>query len=154
MEKLNIQPWSGFGDWNSFSVPGNQLKDRVENNIQFYSGNYAIIALVVLLLTLFTNFNLLIAVVILGGIFYVTCIQDTGNLRVGNFVLTLIMRMAIIGVVSIVTIYKISGMTLIYTSAISASAILVHAVFRKRTLKGKINATANKANDFVDRNFN
>ncbi|EGC31454.1 hypothetical protein DICPUDRAFT_99208 [Dictyostelium purpureum] len=140
---IKLQPWGEFADFNRFGVPGNQIKERIEDNLNFYSGNYLFIVGAVILLNLFMNINLLVAVGILTAIAYFLFVVQSGSKKVGSFVVTPIIQMVIFGVISVIVIYKISGLTLLYSILFALVFVLAHGAFRMRNLK-------NKASNFVN----
>ncbi|KAK5580844.1 hypothetical protein RB653_000868 [Dictyostelium firmibasis] len=142
-DSIKVQPWNDFIEWGRYSIPGNQITTRMEDNLNFYSGNYLIIVAVVLLLTLFTNINLLVSILLLGGIGYYLFVVQKGDKNIGFAVLTPLIQMVILGVVSVVVVYKLSGLTLFYTTLISLLFVLAHSAFKMRNLKNKASNVIN-----------
>ncbi|KAM9955495.1 hypothetical protein ACTFIW_000097 [Dictyostelium discoideum] len=140
---IKLQPWNDFIEWGRYSIPGSQNAiTRMEDNLNFYSGNYLAIVAVVLLITLFTNMNLLVAILLLSAIGYYLFFVQKGDKNIGFAVLTPMIQMGILGVVSVIVVYKLSGLTLFYTTLVSLLFVLAHSALKMRNLK-------NKASNFV-----
>ncbi|EFA83966.1 PRA1 family protein 2 [Heterostelium album PN500] len=147
---LTVRPWGEFAEWGRFSIPDAQFRERSETNLGYYSGNYALIVGAVLLLTLFTNYNLLLAVLVLAGIGYYVFVVQPKTHVVGGFRVELLHQVAIFAIVSIIVVYKSSGLTLFYTTLFSLLVVLAHSLARKRNTNAKINNVVNKAKDFAN----
>eukprot|EP01133_Synstelium_polycarpum_P011907 gene11907-13873_t len=137
-KQFTTQKWNDFAEWGRFSVPDAQLRDRVETNIEYYSGNYLIIVGVVFLLTLFTNYTLLFACLVLAALGYGLFFAAYRTYNVGGIVLTKLHQIGIFAAVAMITVYKSSGLTLFYTTLFSLLLVLAHAATRKRSVGAKI----------------
>ncbi|KYQ93398.1 PRA1 family protein 2 [Tieghemostelium lacteum] len=151
--QIKIQPWSEFVELDRFGFPDSKdMLNRVNTNLEFYTGNYLVIVAVVLLLTLFSNTALLLTVLIFGGIAYFLFFIRSNTIDLGGFVLNLVSQAAILSVISVYFIYRYSGLTLFYTTLLSLVVVLVHAFLRKRSIKSKVNNLVNEADDILKNN--
>ncbi|EGG17922.1 PRA1 family protein 2 [Cavenderia fasciculata] len=146
-KKLNVRPWGDFAELDRFSIPDAQVKERCETNLDYYSGNYAIIVGVVLLLTLFTNYSLLFAVVVLAGVGFFLFVQQPRSYTVGGVVVTKTIQLVVYTLITVYWVYKVSGLTLFYTTLVALLTVLAHSATRKRSVKSKVNKALNDLSD-------
>ena len=130
---------SEFFDTSGFSVPsdGDALNERVQTNVGYYQANYMLLVVVFLVYVCLARpvFAVALAASVAAG-YYVFMVQQ-GALVVGGTVLTRQRLAAAWLAASVLLLLLAGGLTFLWVLLVSILFILVHSVFRKRSMKAR-----------------
>ena len=141
----NIKPLSEFFDFKRLSKPGNfgEIQSRVNYNLGYFSSNYTVVALMLGVYSLLTNFALLFDIIFVSAGLFVIKKLNGRDLELGFARLTtsqLYTGVLIIGVP--VFIYASPFATLLWLIGANGVAILGHASFMDKPIESAFSEEA------------
>ncbi|KAK4532793.1 hypothetical protein CCYA_CCYA14G3650 [Cyanidiococcus yangmingshanensis] len=125
------QPWPQFFDMTQLTSPASaaELRERLAVNLPFYRGNYAIVGGGLLVLATLLRPVMLIAAV---ALFLLYSYLFFGQPEVTNPWWTARRKQAVLGVVSVVTVYWVDAFgTICSTLTVASLLAAAHGAFRK-----------------------
>jgi hypothetical protein len=137
---LEIRPWDNFLEKTAFEVPPTlaDAQSRINSNIQFYRGNYAVISVVVVTLSLYFTpalfWVIAIPAAIGGGLFLAP-----PGFAISGHVLTDVEKYAATAILFVVSTYVSETAYTLYSIVfLVALIVLGHSAMRKKSIRSKV----------------
>lgn len=128
---LNFRAWKDFINTSKFQAPQpNQWFPRVQANLIYFSGNYAILCGLIFLYGILHTPLIIIPIgFALVAWSYLFMIRQT-SLRIGGTEISTAQKYAAIVGLSLFLLFYTSGLTIFWVMGISATLVMLHASFR------------------------
>jgi len=141
---IQFRPVGDFLDLSSFKVPsGGDLQDRLSVNLNYYLGNYLLIAALFILFLCVQSPSLLFAVLAIGAAgIYLFSLRKDAIIVGGKVFNNEEIRLIYIATAALLFVY-VGGYPVLYVTAVAALIALAHASLRQRSIKSRANNTIN-----------
>jgi len=137
-----MRPWASFAEFASFSLPSSssELMSRADANLRYYKTNYAVIMGVIFSIVIYSNVKYLFALGVAAGLGAAAFFADGIVIKGHRF--SFQERLAFIGVELFFVLWMFSSLESFYWSiGVSAVVTIIHASFRKNSIKSKVSNT-------------
>jgi hypothetical protein len=138
MKNVTVRSWASFMQPNQFSMPKpSKLYERSVANLVYFQANYFAVVLVFMLFVMVSRPWTILAVLVLAGLgFYLFSVRVSPIVIKRRAVTRKELRLSF-GVFALLLLLVFGGTSALMGLALSAGIILMHAMFRKRSLQVK-----------------
>eukprot|EP00457_Paulinella_chromatophora_P008707 gb/GEZN01008749.1/.p1 GENE.gb/GEZN01008749.1/~~gb/GEZN01008749.1/.p1 ORF type:complete len:214 (-),score=12.83 gb/GEZN01008749.1/:727-1368(-) len=136
--QMTLRSWSEFGQTSGFSVPdGSKLQERLLVNVVYYQANYVMVLLLFLLYTCVARPPVIGVLVVAGvGVVGIQYLEDPVMLDGKTHIPRKYLTVGMLAVSALLLLF-FGGSSFTVAIGLSLIICILHAVFRKRSVKSK-----------------